>query len=58
MSKQQASLANPDSTDANASQDQLAQAPDSAEASLDTSTINVQWPPIEYIKEADEKNAE
>ena len=58
MSKQQASPDNPNNSGANASQDQQAQAPDSAEASSDTSTINVPWPQIEYIKEADEKNAE
>ena len=57
MSKRQVSPDNPNNSDANASQDQQAQAPDSAEASPDTSTIDVQWPQIEYIKEADEKNA-
>lgn len=61
MSKQQSSPDNPNNSGANASQDQQDQqdqAPDSAEASLDTSAINVPWPQVEYIKEADEKNAE
>ena len=52
MGKQQASPDNPNKSDANASQDQQAQAPDSAEASPD-----IQWPEVERIKEADEKNA-
>lgn len=52
MGKQQASPDDPNKSDANASQDQQAQAPDSAEASPD-----IQWPEVERIKEADEKNA-
>lgn len=58
VSEQQASPDNPDETDVNAPPDQPVQAPDPAEASSSTSTIDVEWPSIEYIKEADEKNAE